>query len=109
MENSTSILFGLPGVSVREVERAEGGRVVHVVTHDPGAAVCPACGVFSATVRQHRITRPKDLGYGEEPLTVRWHKRQYACKERLCPRKAFTESIAELPPRARVSGRLRRA
>lgn len=71
MENSTSILFGLPGVSVREVERAEGGRVVHVVTHDTGAAACPACGVFSATVGQHRITRPKDLGYGEEPLTVK--------------------------------------
>ncbi len=27
----------------------------------------------------------------------------------MCPRKAFTESVAELPPGARVSGRLRRA
>lgn len=109
MEDSTTILFGLPGVSVREVERVEGVRVVHVVTADPGAAACPECGVFSDTVRQCRTTKPKDLGFGEEPLTVRWRKAQYVCKERLCPRKAFTESIAELPPGARVSGRLRRA
>ena len=109
MEDSTSILFGLPGVAVREVERVGDARVVHVITVDPAAAACPECGVFSQKVRQRRTTRPKDLGYGEEPLTVRWDKAQYACEERLCPRKAFTESIAELPPRARVTGRLRRA
>jgi len=109
MDDSTTILFGLPGVSVREVERGEDVRVVHAVTDDPSAAACPVCGVFSDTVRQYRTTNPKDLGYGEEPLAVRWHKAQYACKEQLCPRKAFTESIAELPPRARVTGRLRRA
>jgi hypothetical protein len=28
-------------------------------------------------------------------------KRQYRCRERACPRKAFTESIAEVPLRAR--------
>jgi hypothetical protein len=38
-------------------------------------------------------TRPKDLPYGEAPLAVRWHKRT-----------AFTESIAELPPYARITG-----
>jgi hypothetical protein len=50
-----------------------------------------------------------DLPYGEVPLVVRWHKRQFACRERLCPRTAFTESIAELPPYARITGRTRRA
>jgi transposase len=49
---------------------------------------------------------PRDLPYGEEPLAVRWHKRQYRCRERACPRKAFTESIAGVPPRARLTGRL---
>jgi hypothetical protein len=42
-------------------------------------------------------------------LVVRWHKRQFACRERSCPRTAFTESIAELPPYARITGRTRRA
>ena len=39
---------------------------------------------------------------------MRWHKTQYRCRERRCPRKAFTESIPEVPAGARVTGRLRR-
>jgi hypothetical protein len=42
-------------------------------------------------------------------MQVRRHKRQFACRERLCKRKAFTESIHELPPYARNTGRTRRA
>lgn len=111
MENGTTILFGLPGVAVRRVERGQdehGGlvRLVHVVTAASSAAGCPQCGVVSASVKQYRTTRPRDLPYGEEPLAVRWRKRQYRCLERECPRKAFTESIAEIPARARLTGRL---
>jgi transposase len=109
MEDGTTILFGLPGVGVDRVEQTRDGRVVHVVTVDESAAACPVCGVFSTSVKQRRTTRPKDLGYGEEPLAVRWYKRQFRCRERGCPRRAFTESIPELPARARVTGRLRRA
>lgn len=109
MEDGTTILFGLPGVAVDRVERHGDGRVAHVVTVDESAAACPGCGVFSTSVKQYRVTRPRDLGYGEEPLAVRWHKRQFRCRERGCSRRAFTESIAELPPGARVTGRLRRA
>ena len=94
---------------MREVERVcGGGRVVHVLTDDETASACPKCGVFSTSVRQRRTTAPRDLRYGEEPLAVRWHKVQYACAERPCPRKAFTEAISELPAGARVTGRLRR-
>jgi len=118
-----TILFGLPGVAVRHVEHvrhragrhssgrllpARTGRVVHVVTTDPTAAFCPACGVVSSSVRQRRTTSPRDVPYGEEHLAVRWHKVQYACRERRCPRKAFTEQIAELPAGARIIHRWRR-
>ncbi len=109
MHDGTTILFGLPGVAVREVDvAADGTRTVHVLTADPGAAACPVCGVLSTSVRQHRVTRPKDLPYGEAPLAVHWHKTQYRCEQPRCPRKAFTESIPEVPPGARVTGRLRR-
>ncbi len=105
----TTILFGLSGVRVREVQRAaDSGRVVHVLTDDEGAAACPVCGVFSSRVRQRRTTRPRDLPYGEQALVVRWHKVQWACRERGCPRRAFTEQIAEIPAGARLTGRLRR-
>jgi transposase len=107
--DGTTILFGLSGVAVREVDvAADGARTVHVVTADSGGAACPVCGVVSRSVRQHRVTRPKDLPYGEAPLSVRWHKTQYRCRELRCPRKAFTESIPEVPAGARVTGRLRR-
>jgi transposase len=107
--DGTTILFGLPGVRVQKVVRAaDGARVVHVVTDDGAAAACPKCGVISTSVRQRRMTRPRDVPYGEEPLAVRWHKVQYACQESGCPRKAFTEQIGELPAGARVTGRLRR-
>jgi len=110
MEKGTTILFGLPGVAVDRVERVSDDgrsvRLVHLTTVAGSAAGCPACGVISTPGRQYRTTRPRDLPYGDEPLAVRWHKRQYRCLERACPRKAFTESIAEIPPRARVTGRL---
>jgi transposase len=107
--DGTTILFGLPGVRVEKVVRAaDGARMVHVVTDDEAAAACPECGVLSASVRQRRITRPRDVPYGEEPLRVRWHKVQYACREQPCARQAFTEQIGELPAGARVTGRLRR-
>jgi len=111
MENGTTILFGLPGVAVQRVERTQDElgvalRLVHLVTTASSAAGCPECGVVSVSVKQRRTTRPRDLPYGEEPLAVRWRKRQYRCREQACPRTAFTESIAEIPPRARLTGRL---
>lgn len=106
--DGTTILFGLPGVAVDRVEAAEDGvRTVYAVTADPAAAACPLGGVFSTSVRQRRTIRP--MPYGEVLLVVRWHKAQYRCREAPCPRRAFTESIAELPPGARITGRCRRA
>jgi len=97
-------------VAVNRVEQdADGVRTVHLGTDDEAAAACPECGVFSTCVRQRRTTRPRDLPYGEVALEVRWHKRQFACRERLCKQQAFTESIDELPPYARITGRTRRA
>lgn len=54
-------------------------------------------------------TAPKDLPYGEVPLTIRWHKRRWRCREPRCTRSSFTESISEVPSRRRTTSRLRRA
>jgi transposase len=95
MGDSTTILFGLPGVRVQSVVRVGPGRIVHLVTDDPTAAACPVCGVLSTSVRQRRTTRPRDIAYGLEPLAAQWHKAQFACKEKACPRVAFTEAVAQ--------------
>jgi len=95
MDHGTTIQLG-PGMAVDRVERVVGddaklARLVHVRTTVSSAAGCPQCAVVSTSVRQHRTTRPRDLPCGEEPLEVRWRKRQYRCWEHACPRKGFTE------------------
>jgi hypothetical protein len=108
MSHATTILFGLPGVAVDRVERAadEDGdavRLAHVKTVVSSAAGCPKCGVISASVKQYRSTRPRDLPYGEEPLAVRCHKRQYRCLEETCTR-IHVISLCQDAERERVLG-----
>lgn len=110
MEHGTTLLFGLSGIAVRRVELTEVGvRVVHVDTADESASACPACGVFSTSLKGRVTTKPKDLPYGEAAVVVRWHKRRWRCRERVCARRSFTESIPEVPPGARTTGRLLRS
>ncbi|GHE29508.1 hypothetical protein GCM10017673_35180 [Streptosporangium violaceochromogenes] len=82
MNDSTSILFGMPEITVVKVEHVaddggQSGRVVHIERPEDWAA-CPDCGVISTKVRRRRTTRPRDLPHGQEPLGVRRHKRHFA-------------------------------
>ena len=107
MSDGTTLLFGLPGVQVERVEqRADGTRVVHVVTADETAAACPGCGVVSTAVKERVTTSPKDIPYGDR-IEVRWHKTRWRCWEDYCQKSSFTEAIAQVPPRARTTTRLR--
>ncbi len=38
----------------------------------------------------------RDLSYGEALLAVRWHEVQYACQQKVYPRKAFSEQMPGL-------------
>ena len=108
MSDATTNLFGLAGVRVERVERlADGTRMVHVVTADAGAATCPSCGVVSRSVKERTATSPKDIPYGENGILVRWCKTRWRCQQASCEVGSFTESIPEVPPRARTTRRLR--
>lgn len=108
MSDATTVLFGLPGVRVERVERRpDGTRVVDVVTDEPTAAVCPSCGVVSTSVKERAPTAPKDIPYGRDRIVLRWNKTRWRCRENDCLRKSFTEAIAQVPPRARTTSRLR--
>jgi transposase len=110
LSNATTLLLGLQGVTVdRVVLRPGGVREVHVLTADPGAAGCPSCGEISTSPKQWVSTRPRDLPYGEAAIAVVWRKRRWRCRVVECPRGSFTESVLEVPARARVTGRVRRA
>ncbi|WP_418896288.1 transposase family protein [Streptomyces cupreus] len=84
------------------------GRRVHLVTTDETARACPTCGVFATRVKGSAVTCPRDLPYGESGLEFRWHKRRWFCREAGCPRRSFTEQIAQIPAGARLTARLRR-
>jgi transposase len=106
VSDGTTLLLGLPGVRVERVERsADGTRVVHVVTADEAAAACPACGVVSTSVKARVATSPRDIPYGPDRITLRWNKTRWRCREGYCERGSFTESIAQVPCRARTTRR----
>jgi transposase len=108
VSDGTTLLFGLPGVRVERVERrADGTRVVHVATAEPTAAACPACGVVSTSVKGRVTTSPRDIPYGEKRIVLRWNKTRWRCREDYCTRSSFTETIAQVPARARTTQRLR--
>jgi transposase len=57
----------LPGLVVEPVELADNGaRVVHVITDERWAGLCPSCGARSVSVKDHTVTAPKDLPYGPD-------------------------------------------
>jgi transposase len=100
--DSTTVLFGLPGVRVERVEHhADGSRVVDVVTNEPTAAACPSCGVVSTSVKEYAVTSPKNIPYGEGRIMLRWNKVRWRCRENYCERGSFTEAITQVPARAR--------
>jgi transposase len=85
MQNATTILSGLPGVGVvacraRDRRARCAGAVSAPGDDGLGRGGVPVVRVISTSVKQYRITGPRDLPYGEERLGVRWRKRQYRCR-----------------------------
>ena len=107
-QDMASRLFALDGAEVVEVDaESGGGRTVRVRPAGPQAPACPGCGTVSAHVKGYVTTRPADLGCGQGQAGVVQVKRRLECREPSCPRKTFTEAAAAVPPRCRVTERLR--
>jgi transposase len=108
--SDATLLLGLEGMAVMRVEvDQDGHRTVHVSTDDESAKACPACGVFATRVKECVVTLPRDLCVGGEPISLRWHKRRWVCRERACPRGSFTEQIGQVGAGMRTTLRLRRS
>jgi transposase len=108
VEVGATRLLGIEGLTVVRVELdAEGGRVVHAKTSEGFPPGCPKCGVISTSFKGSVVTHPRDVPYGSARVRLVWHKSRWRCRERLCPRGSFTESITAVPARARVTARLR--
>ena len=86
VDATSSLLLGLEGLEVAAVSRWDGTRVVDVVTADPAAARCPGCRTISTSVKDHAVTRPRDIRYGDDPILLRWNKTRYRCVNPGCER-----------------------
>jgi len=106
--SAASVLFNLPGYEVVEVTRDDdGGRTVVIATPVAEEA-CPDCGVLSSRVHQRTRQRLADVAF-DGHVEVAWIKKRWACDEPLCRRRSFTEHTDQVPPRARLTQRLKDA
>ena len=108
MGDATSLLFDLPGFWVVSVEVTPLGLRQVIVMQVADEHACPRCGVLAGgkpyDVREMRV---KDLPVGHRPLLVVWRKRRYRCLQSRCPQRVFTERSEQIPPRHRLTRRLR--
>lgn len=109
MVEDTSRLLGLAGLAVVGVADGPDGPVVDVITADEQARQCPECGTPARRSKGQRVTRPRDLPVGGRRPSLRWCKRRWRCDEPACGRGSFTEAVAAVPARKRLTARLRAA
>jgi hypothetical protein len=110
--SAATVLFNLPGYCVIDVVRddgkgREGDRIVTVVSTATEGA-CPRCGVLTSRVHQRTTQRLRDVSV-DGVVTVLWVKRRWRCAEDRCPRMSFAEHTDQVPPRARMTTRLKHA
>ena len=110
MVNDTTRLLGLDGLAVERVELDAGGvPTVHLSTADEQARCCPGCGARAVRMKEWTTTRPRDLLVAGRPVRLRWCKRRWHCDQPGCVRRTFTEQVAQVPARSRLTTRLRRS
>jgi transposase len=111
-QDMASALYGVRGVRVVEVDaEADGRQTVWLHTDERHVSSCPQCSVPAVRVHELVVTRPRDLvrpvGGGLGQPGVVWIKRRWKCDNADCRRATFTESLPQIPPRARLTERVR--
>jgi transposase len=105
-----TLLLGIPGLVVTAVAEDEDGWLdVDVMTHpDLREQVrrCRGCGRRGG-VKDHDVTTPRDLPPGGRKIRPHWRKARFACGNKECPVGTFTEWLPAVPPRKRLTARLR--
>ena len=106
-EDMASAFLGLDGVRVTAVEDdLDDGLRVYIASTAARPA-CPGCGTPSVAVKEWVTARPKDVAFGARAVSLVWFKRRLYCTDGLCGAGSFTESVPAVPPRCRVTARLR--
>jgi transposase len=107
-QDTASVLFGVEGLQVTDAQALPDGTVeVWAVTDHLAAAACPDCGSVSGRRHDTVLARPRDVRRGGDPVAVWWVKCRWKCEAPGCLRKTFTERVPQVPPRCRLTARLR--
>ncbi|MET1154662.1 transposase family protein [Arthrobacter sp.] len=103
--DAATSIFNLPDYRVISATVLNDGRRQVIVETDqpPG---CPTCGVVATRRKERRFQRIRDIPVAGA-LEVLWSKYRWYCEEPKCSRLSFVESTAQVPRRARSTGRLR--
>ncbi len=106
---AASVLFNLPEYRVLATLRDETGHREMFVETPAGEAACPSCGVFTSRVHQRTQQRIRDVPFvlSAGLVSVWWVKKRWRCNEARCGGTTFTESTDQVPPRARLTTRLK--
>jgi transposase len=106
--DTASALFGVEGMQVTDVHAGPDGAVeVWAVTDYPAAAGCPGCGTVSHRAHETVVARPRDVRRAGDVVDLRWVKVRWKCDQQACDRRTFTEWVPQVPPRCRITARLR--
>src|SRR6266536_3136712 len=99
-------LLGLEGVDVDDVDTEDDGSAT-VYVQTAVAVRCPDCAKTASLAKERLACRLRDVPYGVRRMRVVWFKRRWYCTNEACGRGSFTESLADLPARRRLTSRLR--
>ncbi|WP_364748855.1 ISL3 family transposase [Arthrobacter sp. LAR12-1-1.1] len=103
--DAATSIFNLPDYRVISATAlADGRRQIIVETDQPPG--CPSCGVVATRRKERRFQRIRDIPVAGA-VEVLWSKYRWHCEEPRCSRLSFFESTAQVPRRARSTGRLR--
>ena len=58
-------------------------------------------------MHEYVLARPRDARRGPDQVAVHWVKRRWKCDAEGCARKTFSEWVPQVPPRCRLTRRLR--
>jgi transposase len=107
---AATLLLGIPGLVVTAAAQDDDGWLsVDVMTHPDlreQARQCPGCGRRGA-VKDWDVTTPRDLPLGDRKIRPRWRKMRLECGNAECPVGTFTEWLPAVPPRTRLTARMR--
>ncbi len=105
-DTAATTLFGLEGVDVVEVDTEDDGSAT-VYVQTAVAVACPDCATPASLAKERLAGQLRDVPHGARRMRVVWFKRRWYCTNEACPRGSFTEAVADLPARRRLTARLR--